>query len=49
MLAGGILIGDDYNDPGVRQCFAEHVGSGPDTLVELPWGQVMVVKQGQSA
>lgn len=49
MLAGGILIGDDYYDPGVRQCFAEHVGNGPDTLIELPWGQVMVVKQGTSS
>jgi O-methyltransferase len=44
MLAGGIVIGDDYYDPGVRQCFAEHCGQGGYTLMELPWGQVMVIK-----
>jgi hypothetical protein len=44
MLTGGILIGDDYYDPGVRQCFAEHCGHGGYTLMELPWGQAMVVK-----
>jgi len=46
MLSGAILIGDDYYDPGVRQCFAEHCGHGGWTLMELPWGQVMVIKQG---
>jgi len=46
LLPGGILIGDDYADPGVRHCFAERCGPGPDTMIELPWGQVMVVKQG---
>ncbi|HEY4091305.1 MAG TPA: TylF/MycF/NovP-related O-methyltransferase [Luteibacter sp.] len=44
MLTGGILIGDDYYDPGVRQCFAEHCGQGGWTVMELPWGQVMVIK-----
>jgi hypothetical protein len=44
MVAGGILIGDDYYDPGVRQCFANHCGNGGWTLMELPWGQVMVIK-----
>jgi O-methyltransferase len=46
MLAGAILIGDDYYDPGVRQCFADHCGHGGWTLMELPWGQVMVIKHG---
>jgi hypothetical protein len=46
MLAGAVLIGDDYYDPGVRQCFANHCGHGGWTLMELPWGQVMVIKHG---
>lgn len=46
MLTGGILIGDDYYDPGVRQCFADHCGHGGWTLIELPWGQAMVIKVG---
>lgn len=45
LLRGGILIGDDYNDAGVREVFAEHFRTSPDTLIELPWGQVMVVRQ----
>ena len=46
MIAGGIMIGDDYNDPGVRGTFAEFFAGSQDTLIGLPWGQVMVVRQG---
>lgn len=43
MLAGGILIGDDYGDPGVRGCFEHFFAGRPDTLVALPWDQAMAV------
>lgn len=46
MVAGGIMIGDDYNDPGVRRTFAEYFAGLNDTLIGLPWGQIMVVRQG---
>lgn len=45
MEEGGILIGDDYNLPGVRACFARYFEGRRDTFVELPWGQVMIVRQ----
>lgn len=43
MVPGGIMLGDDYQDPGVRGAFVAYFAGRPDTLVELPWGQVMVV------
>lgn len=43
---GGILIGDDYHDPKLRRCFEEFFESRLDTMIELPWSQVMVVRQG---
>jgi hypothetical protein len=43
MVEGGIVIGDDYGDPGVRGVFAACFAGRPDTLIELPWGQVMVI------
>jgi len=46
MVSGGIIIGDDYADAAVRRAFAIYLNSFPDTVIELPWGQVMVVKQG---
>lgn len=46
LMAGGILIGDDHDDPQVRAVFADYFADRPDTVIELPWGQVMVVKQG---
>lgn len=46
LLPGGILIGDDYNDADVRGVFASYFDGQSDTLIELPWGQVMVVRQG---
>jgi O-methyltransferase len=48
MVPGGILIGDDYQDPGVRDCFAAWFDKRDDTLIPLPWGQVMVVKQREA-
>lgn len=46
LLPGGILVGDDYNDPGVRRVFGEFFAGRPDTVIGLPWGQVVVVKSG---
>ena len=46
MIAGGILIGDDYQDVGLRSLFRTYFAGRSDTCVELPWGQVMIVKQG---
>jgi O-methyltransferase len=43
--AGGILIGDDYADPAVRAVFEGFFVGRPDTYIELPWGQIMIVKQ----
>jgi len=45
LLPGGILIGDDYADREVRAVFETFFAGRPDTLIELPWGQVMVVRQ----
>ncbi|TCS14905.1 TylF/MycF/NovP-related O-methyltransferase [Caulobacter sp. BK020] len=44
---GGMLIGDDYGDPGVRGVFADYFADRPDTVIALPWGQVLIVKQGE--
>lgn len=45
LVDGGILIGDDYDDAGVREVFTDYFSGRPDTLIALPWGQVMVVRQ----
>jgi hypothetical protein len=45
LVQGGILIGDDYADPGVRGAFADFFADRSESLIGLPWGQVMVVKQ----
>jgi O-methyltransferase len=44
LLPGGVLLGDDYHDPGVRRAFDGYFVSRPDTLIALQWGQVMIVK-----
>jgi len=44
LLAGGVIIGDDYNDAGVRRAFDVYFAGRPDTVVALPWGQAVVVK-----
>jgi hypothetical protein len=45
LVQGGILIGDDYGDPGVRAAFADFFADRGESLIGFPWGQVMVVKQ----
>lgn len=45
-LPGAILIGDDYADRDVRGVLGAFFAERPDTVVELPWGQVMVIRQG---
>ena len=45
LLPGAILIGDDYADREVRTVFGTFFADRPDTVIELPWGQVMVVRQ----
>ncbi len=46
LVAGGILIGDDYADAEVRATFAAFFANRRDTIIELPWAQVMIIKQG---
>jgi O-methyltransferase len=46
LLPGGIIVADDYNDPGVRATFDAYFAGRTDTVVALPWGQGMVVKHG---
>jgi O-methyltransferase len=46
LLPGGILIGDNYDDPLVRRAFDAYFAAGGATVVELPWGQGMVVRGG---
>jgi hypothetical protein len=49
MTPGGIIIADDYRDQELRDCFASWFGSRPDTLIEMPWAQLMVVVPGYPA
>jgi O-methyltransferase len=44
LLPGGIIVGDDYHDAGVRRAFEAYFQGRPDPLIALPWGQVVVVK-----
>jgi O-methyltransferase len=44
LLAGGIIVGDDYQDAGVRRAFETYFAGRPDTVIAYPWGQVVVVK-----
>jgi hypothetical protein len=46
LLPGGILVGDDYQDPGVRRAFETYFTGRADTVIALPWGQAVVVKPG---
>ena len=45
LVPGGMLIGDDHQLPAVRGVFEVYFAARPDTLIALPWGQVLVVKQ----
>ena len=44
LLAGGVLIGDDYNLAPVRESFDAYFAGRSDAFAVLPWGQVVVVK-----
>jgi hypothetical protein len=46
MLPGGIIVGDDYESAAVKGAFAEHFDGRSDTIIELPWSQVIVVVGG---
>lgn len=46
LVAGGILIGDDFADPEVKACFDDYFEGRADTVIETPWSQVMIVRQG---
>jgi hypothetical protein len=48
LVPGGILVGDDYGDPDLRRCFETWFSDHRDTLIELPWSQVMVIRQAGS-
>jgi O-methyltransferase len=45
LVPGGILIGDDYNDMALQRVFEDYFAGRPDTLIALPWGQVLIIKQ----
>jgi hypothetical protein len=43
LLPGGIIVGDDYHTAAVRGAFTDFFRGRPDTVIELPWSQVVVV------
>jgi len=45
LVQGGILVVDDYNDRFVKNCVDEWFAGRPDTLIEMPWSQLVVVRQ----
>lgn len=48
LCSGGIILGDDYgftSCPGARKAFDEFFADKPEMLIEVPNGQVMVVKR----
>lgn len=44
LVPGGIIVGDDYGDAGVRRAFDAYLEGRPDTVIALPWTQVVLVK-----
>lgn len=46
LVPGGILIADDYADAAVRECVDSWLAPHADTVIELPWSQLMLVRQG---
>jgi len=46
LVAGGILVADDYCDPAVKECVDAWLAPQADTIIELPWSQLMLVRQG---
>jgi hypothetical protein len=47
LLPGAILIGDNYDYPSLERTFEEFFDGRSDTVIPLPWGQVMIVRQGE--
>ena len=45
LVQGGILIADDYNERFVKNCVEDWFAGRPDTLIEMPWSQLVVVRQ----
>lgn len=45
LVPGGIIVGDDYQDAGVRRAFDGYLSGRSDTVLVLPWGQVVVVSR----
>jgi hypothetical protein len=44
LCRGGMIVGDDYNLPGVRRAFDEFFSARTVTLIALPWAQVIAVR-----
>lgn len=49
LLDGEILLADDYSDPGVKACLDDWLDGRGDALIELPWSQLMIVRQRRSS
>jgi hypothetical protein len=45
IVVGGILLADDYSDPDVKASLDGWLAARRDTLIELPWSQLMIVRQ----
>jgi len=46
LVAGGILVADDYCDPAVKESVDAWLAPHSDAIIELPWSQLMLVRQG---
>lgn len=44
LVPGGVIVGDDCNDTGVRRAFDRFFAGRPDPVIAMPWGQALVVK-----
>jgi hypothetical protein len=49
LVPGGILLADDYSDANLKTCIDSWLAGQPDTLIVLPWSQLMLVRQGTAA
>jgi O-methyltransferase len=49
LVSGGIMLADDYSDVDLKACIDGWFNGKSDTLIELPWSQLMVVRQGAAA
>jgi hypothetical protein len=49
LVPGGMILSHDYNlASGVRQAFDEVFADKPETVIEMPTNQCLVVKQGKA-